>query len=1414
MHINAKSSGNTGEVQSESSTTILPQTNMLAAPLIPCPSPVTLTVSKKPFISHRNPSPSSGSETNTTNINNTSNIESNLSEKSDDKNSSKASTTSDDLFDDANNNNMTKVTVSPRTLDYSGAEEDEGSDADADADVEEEEDADDLLELEMKLQQQVYVENVTPKKGKKTRRKRSSKTRDIVKDEFDVTPIRSIPPPLPLLSPVYVPKPVVALNYRGKPMTGTESCVCPTNESIQVDAKTGANSKQLHPLDCLLRSFARAENEQQIKYGHNSNSNNNSNNNNNSNSGSDMNERKSFRNKNILVYDSHKKNSSVNSSDATVDGIEFDSMFESGNLATAYKVPHSMSNPRSNRQKVFHQEYDIQVRNDLHTRGNTQWFFFSVTGANIRKGMKIRFNITNMRKADSICNYGMRPCVYSNVKNRMKGIGWMQGGSDVCYYKGTTQYNDAKGKRRYHYILSFVYEFQHANDKVFFAYNYPYTYTMLQEFLQNIERDSSKRHIFRRVKLCNTLAGNVCDLLTITGKTASMSEMNSRKVVVISARVHPGETVGSWMMHGLIEFLTGTSPEARVLRNHFIFKLVPMLNPDGVINGNYRCSLAGVDLNRRWSKPSSIWHPTIFSLKNLIKKMHSTRGVLLYCDLHGHSKKKNIFTYACCPTSSHKSLIPENITVPPKCNKAAYINMREKSRLFAYIMAHVKGGENSDITLSFRDSTFNVRKGKKSTARVVVWQELGVPQSFTIEASFCGAGNNRFDKKCKVKGKRAYKKGEMNYIDNGGFITSGNADDEQGFTTANETKQGSSTKLKNLPTSPGVKQLYKQPYKENHYTKNDLCGFGRVIGKALVVYYDLGLEVKKMHEHDSEQEKEANSEDMLDTQFRSNMIGLRNRLAFDLRQKLSKQYDSSKKSKSPIAGDHKARLKSHNLPIDEAFDEDDDQNNIINSIDEEEITLELPDSDSESCGSDSEPSADNLDPVELLQLESFNSIVSRVDTRKAKKIKKMRSKAQKNKKREAKKKLNVQKKSKKASYAPPPPKRSIARDYANVGKSFRNPKKSKQKKERTTVLWKESVSLNLFDKAMNNEKLRSTEQKFWLVKSKRDIKAVLSKMSLEQRKDDYNNRNSTKQIKKKQRGYGSDRINRASRETLASAPASLYEGAGLKNHGKKPSKVSHSSKMHNIQEIKQAENFDNKTLKARTRKTISIKPADSDSKSESDESVDQLTASDTSSEVKTVDTTTNSNSRNNNGVSRKSRVCTQNSEKKIKSSENNSRRQTLKPRTQHGTKWKSEKVEFAAYKNTRNLGNDIEFIGIAARKNNLKRTFNKPRQPPPQFRAQSRQSYPGSLQSTRLTHGGGVASTSSYVSSNKTLLSLLQSKPGDHSSGGKNSISGYQRPNSTLLQTNYDSRIANRRQTKPFIPGSSNTGSSRRRIYS
>lgn len=41
-----------------------------------------------------------------------------------------------------------------------------------------------------------------------------------------------------------------------------------------------------------------------------------------------------------------------------------------------------------------------------------------------------------------------------------------------------------------------------------------------------------------------------------------------------------------------------------------------MINIDGVINGNFRCDLSGVDLNRNWKNPSSILHPQIYSIKN------------------------------------------------------------------------------------------------------------------------------------------------------------------------------------------------------------------------------------------------------------------------------------------------------------------------------------------------------------------------------------------------------------------------------------------------------------------------------------------------------------------------------------------------------------------------------------------------------------------------------------------------------------------------------------------------------------------------------------------------------------------------------------------------------------------------------
>ena len=59
-------------------------------------------------------------------------------------------------------------------------------------------------------------------------------------------------------------------------------------------------------------------------------------------------------------------------------------------------------------------------------------------------------------------------------------------------------------------------------------------------------------------------------------------------------------------MQGMIHYLTGNEPYAKYLRDHNVFKVIPMLNPDGVIHGHYRTSLSGADLNRRWKKVNKV----------------------------------------------------------------------------------------------------------------------------------------------------------------------------------------------------------------------------------------------------------------------------------------------------------------------------------------------------------------------------------------------------------------------------------------------------------------------------------------------------------------------------------------------------------------------------------------------------------------------------------------------------------------------------------------------------------------------------------------------------------------------------------------------------------------------------------------
>ena len=70
-----------------------------------------------------------------------------------------------------------------------------------------------------------------------------------------------------------------------------------------------------------------------------------------------------------------------------------------------------------------------------------------------------------------------------------------------------------------------------------------------------------------------------------------------------------------------------------------------MINPDGVVAGNYRTSFLGRDMNRLYlatdkhSKMDGALMPEISAMKKLISdcKLEENKGIMAFLDVHHHS---------------------------------------------------------------------------------------------------------------------------------------------------------------------------------------------------------------------------------------------------------------------------------------------------------------------------------------------------------------------------------------------------------------------------------------------------------------------------------------------------------------------------------------------------------------------------------------------------------------------------------------------------------------------------------------------------------------------------------------------------------------------------------------------------------
>ncbi|RYG19554.1 MAG: zinc carboxypeptidase [Chitinophagaceae bacterium] len=105
--------------------------------------------------------------------------------------------------------------------------------------------------------------------------------------------------------------------------------------------------------------------------------------------------------------------------------------------------------------------------------------------------------------------------------------------------------------------------------------------------------DLVKKYSLEREVIGSSIGGKPIVALNST-------KSDGKKLVVILSRQHPPEISGYMAMVQFVETLLGNTELAKKFIKNYELVIIPMINPDGVDEGNWRHNFGGVDLNRDW----------------------------------------------------------------------------------------------------------------------------------------------------------------------------------------------------------------------------------------------------------------------------------------------------------------------------------------------------------------------------------------------------------------------------------------------------------------------------------------------------------------------------------------------------------------------------------------------------------------------------------------------------------------------------------------------------------------------------------------------------------------------------------------------------------------------------------------------
>lgn len=408
----------------------------------------------------------------------------------------------------------------------------------------------------------------------------------------------------------------------------------------------------------------------------------------------------------------------------------------------------------------------ILMRGDTNAllTGFTQWFFFKVSA---KRPLVLSFEILNFRKkmmssdsekSNTLCFFDFDPEGVNKVWRFME--------ENVRYFKNTENIppkdppqeepsKDPQTTENFNninnnideefYSLRFSYTFETPKE-VLFSLTYPYTYTQLTEFLSRQEKklflkgikeqdfDYKTKEILlenESVSYTRSVIGpSACGLPVVLLKITSSkyqdpdlyypAKLKKKQYIVIIARQHPGEPPSSFVAEGVIAFLMSEDPSAQILRTFFVFVIIPMMNPDGVVLGNNRTGLAGTDFNRNWRSPNKETEPEVVLVKEFLSELiKQGNKVAMFFDLHGHSHKKGVFVYS----------TPPSFLKDWEVNDDSIVEWAKSSLLTNILF-------NNCRYLCIENCKSSFGKGKDESARMVMCKDFEIQYSYTVETSF------------------------------------------------------------------------------------------------------------------------------------------------------------------------------------------------------------------------------------------------------------------------------------------------------------------------------------------------------------------------------------------------------------------------------------------------------------------------------------------------------------------------------------------------------------------------------------------------------------------------------------------------------------------------------------------------------